>query len=55
VFDLLGREIGTLTNSVYSPGVHRVFFTANDYPSGVYFVHFTNGTEQLVKKVILSK
>ena len=37
VYDLLGREIETLTNADHHPGVYSLTFTANSLASGLYF------------------
>lgn len=43
VFDMLGREIVTLVNSLLPPGQHSVVFSAGDLPSGVYYYRLQAG------------
>ena len=37
VFDITGREIASLVNGNYSPGIYSVDFDATTFSSGVYF------------------
>ncbi len=37
VFDILGKEIGTLVNEEKSPGFHQVEFSGENLPTGIYF------------------
>lgn len=58
IFDVLGREIRTLANSVYPAGVHQVVWQAkNDHgsfvPSGTYFAKCTVGNVTRLQKIVL--
>jgi len=62
VYDLLGRQIATLTDALYSPGVHTVSFNANALSSGMYFYRmkaYANGGNSSIfestKKLLLMK
>ncbi len=55
MFDLLGREVGTLINGRQSAGLHSVNFNAGSLPSGVYFYRIEAGTYLETKKLILLK
>ncbi|MBE2217259.1 MAG: T9SS type A sorting domain-containing protein [Ignavibacteria bacterium] len=37
VYDILGREVSTLVNSVQDAGEYKINFNASNYASGVYF------------------
>lgn len=56
IYDMLGKEIKTLVNSVIASGEHRIKFDASDIPAGVYFYELKtdNGFSQ-TKKMILVK
>ena len=53
VFDVLGREVATLTNGVEEPGYKSVTFDANRLPSGVYFYRIQAGSFVETKKLLL--
>ncbi|MBI2619565.1 MAG: T9SS type A sorting domain-containing protein [Ignavibacteriales bacterium] len=58
VYDLLGREITTLVNSVRPPGIHRVRWdgrvqSGSDASTGVYFVRIQAKNFVGVRKIIL--
>jgi hypothetical protein len=41
VFDIQGRSVKTITNSVQDAGEHEVIFDGTKYSSGVYFYRLT--------------
>ena len=53
VFDLLGKEIATLVNSVEQPGYKSVIFNANNLESGVYYYRLQAGNFTETKKFVL--
>ena len=55
VYDILGKQIKTLTGETHSPGTYRVNFDASGYPGGVYFCRITAGKFAETKKMILIK
>jgi len=56
VYDLSGREVARLVDSVQPAGRHSVVWKAGDVPAGVYLVKMTGGTGvTVVKKVVLVK
>ena len=38
VFDITGRQINVLANTIYQPGRHEVIFNGTNLPSGLYFI-----------------
>ncbi len=55
VYDVLGREVGTLVNGRQDAGTHAVTFNAANLPSGVYFYRLQAGDYSAMKKAILMK
>jgi hypothetical protein len=57
VYDIAGKEIATLANTVMNPGKYVVDWNANDarLSSGVYFYRITAGSFVEVKKMMLIK
>ncbi|MCL4512385.1 MAG: T9SS type A sorting domain-containing protein [Bacteroidetes bacterium] len=55
VFDVLGRNVGTLVNEEEAAGRYRVTFNASELPSGVYFYRIEAGTYHDTKKLLLLK
>lgn len=55
IFDLLGREVGTLVDGELTPGIHRVTWNAADHPSGVYFCRMSAGGYREMRKLVLLK
>ncbi len=55
VYDILGREVKTLVNTVQSPGKYIVSFNALNFASGVYLYHINAGSFVATKKLMLVK
>ncbi len=57
IFDVLGREIGTLVNQQKPAGEFKVRFDANRYhlSSGVYFYELAVGSRRTVRAMMLLK
>lgn len=53
IFDVLGRQVSLLTNSVYLAGTHKLVFNASGLPSGVYFYQIQAGDYSEVRKMLL--
>ena len=53
VFDVLGREVATLVNSVEQPGYKSAKFNANNLVSGVYYYRLQAGNFVETKKLVL--
>ncbi|MGD1045167.1 MAG: endo-1,4-beta-xylanase [Bacteroidota bacterium] len=55
VFDILGRQVQTLVNTMQAPGQYTVTFTGQNLASGIYFYRFEAGTFTETKKLMLLK
>jgi endo-1,4-beta-xylanase len=55
VFDVLGREVQTLVNTVQAPGQYTVTFNAEKLATGVYFYQLQAGYFTETKKLLLVK
>ena len=55
VFDISGREITVLANSVHNPGSYEIIFNTVNLSSGIYFLKFVSPKYNSVKKMILIK
>lgn len=55
VFDVLGREVAILVNSVEEPGFKSVNFDAHELPSGIYYYRIQAGSYIETKKLVLIK
>lgn len=55
VFDIAGKEIGTLVNEYKQAGTYQVSFNAGSLASGVYFYKITSGNFSDTKRMILLK
>jgi len=53
MYDVLGREVGTLVNEVKLPGVYRVEWDGRNYPSGVYTYRMQADGFTGVRKMLL--
>jgi hypothetical protein len=55
VFDITGKEITTLVNSVMNKGSYSVNFNASNLSTGIYFYKITSGSYSETKKMMLVK
>ncbi|MBK7256509.1 MAG: T9SS type A sorting domain-containing protein [Ignavibacteriae bacterium] len=55
VFDLLGREVATLTNGYLAAGEHSFRFDGSKLSSGIYFCRLTAGSFVATTKMVLQK
>ena len=55
IVNSIGQEVIHLVNERYAAGKHIIEFTAQDLPSGIYFVRAFFNAQQHVSKIILLK
>ena len=55
IFDITGREVGSLVSGHQSAGFHQVVFDAKDLTSGVYFARLEAGEFRKTRKMLLVK
>ncbi|HUI30546.1 MAG TPA: SMP-30/gluconolactonase/LRE family protein [Candidatus Acidoferrales bacterium] len=55
VYDLLGREVGTLVNEIEEAGAHEVKFDGSRLSSGIYFYRLSTGSLMETKAMVLLK
>ena len=55
VFDIRGREMGTLVNQIFQSGYYTVNWDASTYASGIYFINLMTSNTKLTQKVLLLK
>jgi type IX secretion system substrate protein len=55
IFDMLGREVKTITNKLYQVGIHTFTWHAHSCASGVYFIKMQAGSFYESKKMLLLK
>jgi hypothetical protein len=55
VYDVLGREVGTLVDEVMRPGKYEATLDAGSLSSGVYFYRLRAGSFNATKKLLLLK
>lgn len=55
VYDILGREISTLSNDYQSSGIYEYKFDASKLPEGSYFYRLQAGTVSLVRQMDVVK
>jgi hypothetical protein len=53
VYDLLGREVATLSQGPVEPGVHQVKFDGRELASGTYLCRLTAGSATITRKLLL--
>jgi hypothetical protein len=55
IYDILGKEVSTITNQVMSPGIYKVKWDASGLSSGIYFSRLVFERNQIVKQLLLLK
>jgi hypothetical protein len=55
LFDLLGKKVVSLVNTLKPPGLYSVSFDASHLPSGMYFYTMSAGSFTETKRMILLK
>ena len=55
IFDLLGKNMGTLLNTDIEPGSHKINFDAGGLSSGIYFYRLSSGRNSITKKMVIMR
>jgi len=55
VYDVLGREVAQLVNTVQTQGTHSINFDASNIASGMYIYTLTAGANSVSKKMMILK
>lgn len=55
IYDIIGREVTSLINSVQTPGHYNITYNAADLPTGVYFYKMVTKNGQFIKKMMFIK
>lgn len=55
VYDLQGRPVSELKRGTCLPGTYRQIWVAGEVPSGLYFVKLKAHSQEMVKKVVLTR
>jgi hypothetical protein len=55
VFDIMGRNVASLSKGYQQAGYYETIWHANDVPSGVYFYRLKAGEYSLTGKMVLLK
>ena len=55
VYDVLGKQVTTLTDEWQPAGLHTAIFSANSLSSGAYFLNFRAGRFNTTKKILFLK
>jgi hypothetical protein len=55
IYDLLGRETGSINQGVQYAGTYQVTWDAENRPSGIYFYHIQAGKYTKTRKMVLIK
>ena len=55
IYDIKGKHICTLMDDEYNAGIHKTYWDASKYSSGVYFVRLYDDNSHLTQKVMLIK
>lgn len=55
VFNMDGKKVVTLINSRLNPGIHKVIFTPEGVPAGIYICRLTGGNTSIIRKITIMK
>lgn len=55
VYNILGKKVASLVNSVQDAGMHRLRFDGTNLPSGVYIYSLKTGSGVIARKMLLMK
>ena len=55
LYDIQGRKLKTLINSMHRPGYYQIALTLNDLHSGIYIVKIVSGNATRIRKIAFIK
>ncbi len=55
VFDIAGKKIDVITEGFITPGNYNVYWNAQDFPSGIYFLRISSSEYSVATKIVLLK
>jgi hypothetical protein len=55
VYDMMGREVQTVTDEMMTPGTHEVSLNCSALTSGVYFYQLSDGDHSESKRMVVEK
>ncbi len=55
VYNIQGKELTTLVNTILSAGSYETVWSASSFPSGVYYYRFQAGEFNMTKRMVLVK
>ena len=55
IFDLSGKQVESLINTIQAVGYHSIGWNAKYYPSGVYFIKMVAGEYVSTQKLMFIK
>ncbi|MGE5432845.1 MAG: T9SS type A sorting domain-containing protein, partial [Syntrophomonadaceae bacterium] len=55
IYNILGKEVKMLLNEELAAGTYSLTFSAEEFPSGVYFYRLSTPSVSMAKKMILEK
>ncbi|MFZ5432977.1 MAG: T9SS type A sorting domain-containing protein [Calditrichota bacterium] len=55
IYDILGRHVASLLNTMVPPGVHTLIWDCSSCPSGMYVVRMQAGQRTFLNKMLLMK
>ena len=56
VYNSVGQEVNAISiNKYFTTGTHSIYWNGSKYPSGVYYIKFSDGFETKIQKILLLK
>ena len=55
VFNLLGIQIESIEQGMFSEGAHELKWNTSNYTEGIYFVSISNGSQSVERKFLVKK
>ena len=56
IYNSVGQEVNAISiNKYFTTGTHSIYWNGSKYPSGVYYIKFSDGFETKIRKILLLK